>query len=116
MANKHETNPTSGTGTSLIMNLIRNDSAVWLFIIPSAGNSEKSAVVDKWNYPVNRFGLHNDDFHKLIFNKEFHVRESTDGSPCTDLDEESYYEVQLNISNTIHAFSSQNFFCSALVK
>ena len=91
------------------MNLVTNDGPAWLYIIPRAAKSEKAAVIDRWNYPVNRYELHNDTFLKLTFNKELHVRQSTEGSQCTDLDEESYYEVQLNISNMIHAFSSPCF-------
>ena len=85
--------------TALTMNMIRNDSVAWVYIIPSPEKSEKSAIVERWNYPVENFELRPYDFLRLTINKEFHVRKSTKGSPCTDLGEETYYEVPLNSSD-----------------
>ena len=56
-------------------------------------NIEVGAVIDSWNYPVKYFELRQRNFLKLIFNKEIYVRQSTEGSPCTDLEEETYYQV-----------------------
>ena len=91
MANKDNISPTYGTLTALMMDFVKNDS-VALYIIPSAGKSEKSAAVDRFNYPVKRFELHNYDYLSLEFNKELHGRQSTEGSPCSNLGEETYYE------------------------
>ena len=96
MANKHQNLSKSGTG--LMMNMVRNDSVSNLYIMPSAEKSEKSVVVNLPNYPLKHFELRNDDFLKLVLNKEIHARRSTEGSPCTDLDEVNYYEVMLTIS------------------
>ena len=93
MANKHESVPSWGPSTALILDLIKNHSTAKLYIIPSTRNIEVGAVVDTWNYPVKYFDLHRNTFLKLIFNKETHVRKSTDGSPCTDLEEETYHQV-----------------------
>ena len=100
MANKNEKVPTSGSRTGLSMNLIKNDGAAWLYIIPRAGKSVNSAIVDRWNYPVRRFTLENYDFLGLSFTKEMQVRQSTEGFPCLAMDEEVYYEVNNSISST----------------
>ena len=94
-ANKHEFSPSFGTTTALMMNLLKNDSVALLFIIPSARKSEKAAVIDEWNYPVKQYELCNDNFLKLVFNREVLVRKSTEGSPCTDREAETYYQVHL---------------------
>ena len=91
MANKHE--KLSIYDTSFMMNLVGNDSVANLYVIPSTENSEHSAAVDRWNYPVKHFELYNHGFLKLTLNKEHHMRKSTEGSPCTALDEETYYRV-----------------------
>ena len=101
MANKHESSPSSGTFTALMINLVRNHSVAWLYIIPSAQKSEISAALNRWNYPVRHFELHTGDFIKLTFNKEIHARQSSEGSTCTDLEEETYYKVWLNSFNLI---------------
>ena len=88
---------------------------VRLYIISSVGKSENSAVVDRWNYPVKSFELRPHDFLKLAINKELHVRRSTEASPCEDLGEEAYYEVQL-IHDMYILICIQLLFCSALVK
>ena len=93
MANKHETAPSMGKETVLLLNLIKNDSVAMLSILPSARNIEKGAVIDWWNHPIKSFELRNENYLGLIFNKEIHVRQSTKGSPCSDLLEETYYQV-----------------------
>ena len=93
VANKLETSPSFGTGTALMMNLIREAAVAWLYLLPNAGKSENAAVVDKWNYPLEHFELKTDDFLKLTINKELHMRQSSEASPCTDLNEETFYEV-----------------------
>ena len=103
MANKHEHLPQYGTLTGIMMNLIGNDSEAWLWILPNAGKSEKSATVNRWNYPIKHFELRNHDFLKLTFSKEIHSRQSTEGFPCSKTDEEIFYEVRLdefNINDT----------------
>ena len=97
MANKHE-KISSNTGASLFMNLVRNNSVALLFIIPKLRKSENSAVIDRWNYPVKKFELQNDEFLKLTFKKEIHSTKSSEDSPCSELDEEFYYEVDLSSS------------------
>ena len=97
MANKHEKFP-SFTGTRLLMNLVRNNSVALLFIIPKSRKSKNSAVIDRWNYPVKKFELRNDNFLRLTLSKEIHSRQSSKGSPCSELDEEFYYEVELSSS------------------
>ena len=92
MADKHESMPSWGPTTALMLNLVKNSSAN-LYIIPNARNIEVGAVVDSWNYPIKKFELHRNNFLRLVFNKEIHVRQSTEGSPCTELEEETYYQV-----------------------
>ena len=81
-----------GSYSGLILNLMRNNSVVWLYILPNEGKSENSAAVGKWHYPVDPFELRNDEFLQLTISKEFHVRRPTQASPCTHLDEATYYE------------------------
>ena len=93
MANKNET--LSNPGTGLMMSLLRNDSVANLYLIPSSENSQISAVVDNWNYPVKPFELRNNGFLKLVLNKELHLRKSTKSSPCTDKPDDNFYKVIL---------------------
>ena len=65
---------------------------MWLYLLPNERKSVNSAAVNKWNYPVDPFELQNDKFLRLTISKEFHVRRSTQASPCTGLDEATYYE------------------------
>ena len=81
-------------GTGIMINLASDDSVARLYVMPSTQKSEKSAIVDRWNYPIKHLELHNDQFLKLTLTKEIHVRKSTIGSPCTDLHEENYYKVR----------------------
>ena len=89
---KHENTPTMGSFSGLILNLMRNNSVVWLYMLPTEGKSENSAAVGEWHYPVDPFELQNDEYLRLTISKEFHVRRSTQASPCTHLDEATYYE------------------------
>ena len=102
MAKKHETSPSMGTNTALMLNLPRNSSVVLLlYIIPSVRNVEKAAVINVWNYPVKYYELRHDNFLQLIFTKEIHVRKSTQGSLCTNFEEHeaAFYKVkQLNFA------------------
>ena len=93
MANKHESMPSWGPTTGLMLDLVKNHSTANLYILPRTKNVEVGAIVDRWNYPVKYFELHQSTFLKLILNKEIHVRQSTEGSPCTDLEEGNYYQV-----------------------
>ena len=115
MANKHEKVP-SFSGTKLLMNLVRNNSVALLYIIPKSRKSEKSAVIDRWNYPVKKFELRNDDFLKLTFSKEIHSRQSSEGSPCSQLDEEFYYEVELSSSYRNKMENPYNGLSATMVK
>ena len=83
---------TSATG--ILMRLFKNDSVANLYIIPSAENSEVSAVVDRWNHPIVPIEIRNNNFLKLIMVKELHVKKSTAGFPCTDMQEEVYAKVR----------------------
>ena len=94
---KHENNPTMGSDTALILNLLRNNSAVWLYLLANEEKSENSAVVGIWHYPVDPFELHNDEFLRLTISKEFHVKRSTQADPCTRLEEATYYEVKFHL-------------------
>ena len=96
MANKNEHMPKYGDLTGLLMNLVGNDSMAWLYIIPSVVKIEKAAAINRWIYPVRRFRLRNYDYLGLSFIKEVHVRQSTEGFPCSETDEEIYYEVRLD--------------------
>ena len=94
MAEKNESHPSHGALTGLIMNFESNESAAWLYIIPTTRNSEKSATLNRWNYPVSRFTLHNFEFLDLAIRKEINVRQSTLGFPCSEIGEEHYYQVK----------------------
>ena len=96
MANKHEANPSMETTTGIMLNLVQNLSVALLYIIPSAKNIEKAAVTNRWNYPIKLYELRKNNFLKLVFNKEFHIRQSTKGSRCKDMEEESFYQVEQN--------------------
>ena len=92
--------PEYGTfATLMTMNLASIDSAAWLYIIPSARKSEKAAAIDEYNYPVQRFALQNFDYLGLSFRKEIREKLSTEGFPCSEMDEEIYYEVRLDKFN-----------------
>ena len=80
------------------MNLAKNDSKTYLYLLPNIENSEKCSILDNWNYPVKPFELRNYGFLKLTLSKEFHIRKSTDGSPCTDLSEDTFYKVRISFS------------------
>ena len=86
-----------GSDTGLILNLLRNNSAVWLYLLPNEGKSENSAVVGIWHYPVDPFELRNDEFLRLTISKELHVKRSTQADPCTRLEEATYYEVKFHL-------------------
>ena len=94
---KHEKSPTQGTDSALILNLKRNNSFVWLYLLPNEGKSVNSAAVDEWIYEVDPFELQNDNFLRLTISKEFHVRRSTQASPCTHLEEATYYEASFQL-------------------
>ena len=100
MANKLEHMPQFDAHTGLLMNLVGNDSEAYLFLIPSVGKSEKAAAIAKYNYPVERFTLRNDNYLGLTISKEMHVKQSTEGFPCSEEDEEIYYEVRLDKKST----------------
>ena len=93
----HENNPTMGSDTALMLNLLRNNSAVWLYLLPNEGKSENSAVVGQWHYPVDPFELQNDEFLRLTISKEFHVKRSKQADPCSRLEEATYYEVKFHL-------------------
>ena len=97
MASKHEANPSMETTTGIMLNLFQNVSVALLYIIPSARNIEKAAVTNRWNYPIKFYELRINNFLKLVVNKEFHVRKSTKGSKCEDMEEDKFYQVELNI-------------------
>ena len=94
MANKYEQMKHYGDITGLMMNLVGKDSAAWLYILPSVGKSEKAATIDQFNYPVRRFALKNYVYLGLTFIKVISVKQSTEGFPCSEEDEEIFYEVR----------------------
>ena len=81
------------------MDLVKNDGFAWLYIIPSVGKTEKAAAIERWNYPVRRFELRNYDYKGFSISKEIHVKQSTKGFPCSQMDEETYYEVRRDKCN-----------------
>ena len=97
LVNRTEHEVYSGKNTlktsALMMNLLRNDSIINLYIIPSTEKSEVSAVVDRWNQPIDPIEIRSNNFLKLILEKEIHVKKSTVGYLCTDLQEENYAKV-----------------------
>ena len=94
---QNENNPTMGSGTALILNLLRNNSAVWLYLLPNEGKSENSAVVGIWHHPVDPLELRNDEFLRITISKALHVKRSTQADPCTRLEEATYYEVKFHL-------------------
>ena len=83
--------------TGLLINLFENDSVTNLYIMPSTEKSEVSAIVDRWNHPIDPIEIRNNNFLKLIMEKEFHVKKSSVGFLCTDLPEENYSKVRFII-------------------
>ena len=86
--------------SALMLNLLGNDSVANLYIIPSTEKSEVSAIVDRWNKPIDPIDVRNNNFLKLIMEKEIHVKKSTVAYPCTDLEEEHYAKVSSILSDS----------------
>ena len=80
-----------------MINLLANDSAANLYVMPSAEKSEVMAIVDRWNYPIDPLQIRNNNFLKFILEKEIHVKKSTEGFQCSDLPEQNYYKVRLSL-------------------
>ena len=99
---KHEkyTGKNTLKNSALMLNLLGNDSVANLYIIPSTEKSEVSAIVDRWNKPIDPIDMRNNNFLKLIMEKEIHVKKSTVGYPCTDLEEEYYAKVSSTLSDS----------------
>ena len=93
---KHElyTGKNTKKNTALMINLLANDSAANLYVMPSAEKSEVMAIVDRWNYPIDPLQIRNNNFLKFILEKEIHVKKSTEGFQCSDLPEQNYYKVR----------------------
>ena len=83
--------------TGLLMNLFGNESVANLYVLPSTEKSEVSAIVDRWNHPIDPIEIRNHNFLKLIMEKVTHVKKSTVGFLCTDLPEENYAKVSFII-------------------
>ena len=93
MANKHERMPQYATTyTGLMMNLV---GVAWFYIIPSVRKVEAAIAIQRYNFPRRRLALRNYDYLGLTFSKEIHVKQSTEGFPCLEEDEEIYNEVRL---------------------
>ena len=54
---------------------------------------ENALILGIWHYPIKMLQIGNLMYQSLIMKKEFHMRASTSGSPCTEDPVEKYYKV-----------------------
>ena len=71
----------------------KSDSGINIYTMPAIENSENSAVLDTWHYPVKLFDIHINLFMRFTLRKEIHQRKSTKNDPCSDLHESMFYQV-----------------------
>ena len=75
------------------INLPTNDSVANLYVLREGGAN--ALILGIWHYPIKMLQIGNLVYQSMIMKKEFHMRASSSGSPCTD-DEpaEKYYKVK----------------------
>ena len=73
------------------INLPANDSVANVYVLREGG--ENALILGIWHYPIKMLQIGNLMYQSLIMKKEFHMRASTSGSPCTEDPVEKYYKV-----------------------
>lgn len=80
--------------TRLLINMDGKKSWATLYLLPHG--SKNAVILDEWHHQVKKFQVRNFKFLERVLTKEFHIKRTSDDSPCVDGRESTFYKVSLS--------------------